>query len=175
MTSSGAVGLGTPSAGARLHILGPSGATSPLIRIENTTGLNDIYRSNASPESAISGSPGDIALTNISGAGGFWLKTTGSASNTGWTQFTPSTVSGTTDFLPVFTGATALGNSYLWQSGGTTLNVGSTSVGKILKVYNDYSSTSYAGSDAWAPIHLQNRNSTNNNWSAIEWDNDRGR
>lgn len=52
----------------------------------------------------------------------------------------------------------------------TPLTLGSSGVGSRLKVWNDYSSTSAASSDAFGAIALTNRNNTNNNWTAIQWD-----
>lgn len=52
----------------------------------------------------------------------------------------------------------------------TDLQIGSSSVGSQLRVYNDYSSTSPAGSSAFANIILRNRNSTTNNWMAFQFD-----
>jgi len=46
------------------------GASAKMIGIENSTGKNIIYRSNASPAS---GSAGDITLTSISGVGDLWV------------------------------------------------------------------------------------------------------
>ena len=46
----------------------------------------DYYRSNATPEGAISGSPSDFATANISGTGAAFLKVTGTGSTTGWEQ-----------------------------------------------------------------------------------------
>ena len=51
----------------------------------------------------------------------------------------------------------------------TTVNIGNASAGSRLNVVNDYSGTSAAGSSAYSSIQLSNRNTTNNNWSAIEW------
>jgi hypothetical protein len=51
----------------------------------------------------------------------------------------------------------------------TTVNIGTSSTGSRLNVVNDYSSTSVAASNAYTNIQLSNRNTTNNNWSAIEW------
>lgn len=52
----------------------------------------------------------------------------------------------------------------------TNLSIGSSSVGSLLTVWNDYSSTSPASSAAYSAILLKNRNATANNWNVIEWD-----
>lgn len=51
----------------------------------------------------------------------------------------------------------------------TALTLGSSSVGSKLTVWNDYSSTSPAQSTAFDAIHIQNRNSTNNNWASLSF------
>jgi len=68
-------------------MLGNSGSavTSYILRLQSTGGSSDIFRSTATPESAITGSPGDLALTSISSAGRFWIKKTGTG-NTGWKE-----------------------------------------------------------------------------------------
>ena len=81
-----------------------------------------------------------------------------------FTQTGTSTINGAMTFNAGFTVNTVA------PTFNTSLTLGSTSVGSQLKVYNDYSSTSPAGSAAFANILLTNRNNTTNNWSAIEWD-----
>jgi len=61
--------------------------TSSIIDIINNTGKNVIYRTTSNPEGAITANPGDIALSNISSTGRFWLKKTGTG-NTGWVELT---------------------------------------------------------------------------------------
>lgn len=84
-----AVGIGmtvgdTP--GAKLHVESSSGATASLVAIENTTGYNVLFRTNATPEAAITGVQGDFAYSNISSTGRWWGKQTGTG-NTGWVEF----------------------------------------------------------------------------------------
>lgn len=59
--------------------------TNYILRLQSSGGTSDIFRSTATPESAITGSPGDLALTSISSTGRFWLKKTGTG-NTGWKE-----------------------------------------------------------------------------------------
>jgi len=70
---------------AKLHVTTASGATAKLQRLENSTGFNDIFRSTATPEAAITANPGDLALTSISSAGGLYIKESGTG-NTGWSK-----------------------------------------------------------------------------------------
>jgi hypothetical protein len=71
---------------ARLHVYSPSGASANLIAIDNTTGTNYFRRSNATPEAAITASPGDVTIGTVSGVGAMFIKETGSATNTGHKQ-----------------------------------------------------------------------------------------
>ena len=85
--TSGNVGLGDqPDFDISLHVKKTSlGASSKLFGIENSTGKSSFFRSNATPEGAITAGPGDIAITNISSNGRAFLKNTGTG-NTGWTE-----------------------------------------------------------------------------------------
>lgn len=64
---------------------GASAVTNYILRLQATGGTSDIFRSTATPESAITASPGDLALTSISSTGRFWIKKTGTG-NTGWKE-----------------------------------------------------------------------------------------
>lgn len=68
-------------------LLGNSGSavTSYVLGLQSTGGASYIFRSTATPESAITASPGDLALTSISSTGRFWIKKTGTG-NTGWKE-----------------------------------------------------------------------------------------
>lgn len=106
--TTGNLGLGVQVGLAKVHAVSTSGATSKMIRLENTTGLNDVYRTSVIPEGAITANPGDIALSSISSIGRFWLKKTGTG-NTGWIdvgglaeggwQLTGNSVTAGTQFL----------------------------------------------------------------------------
>lgn len=56
--------------------------TTAILSIENTGGDFQIFRDDASPESVITGSIGDLMIDTTGGA--LYLKNTGSATNTGW-------------------------------------------------------------------------------------------
>lgn len=58
--------------------------TSKILRLGNSTGTNDIFRTTASPEGVITGTRGDIAIYNDASTGGAYVKATGAATNTGW-------------------------------------------------------------------------------------------
>lgn len=68
----------------RFEAIETGGATSILLHLENSTGGNDVFRSSATPESAITASPGDTWQGTISGRGKTAVKETGSATSTGW-------------------------------------------------------------------------------------------
>lgn len=79
----GNVGVGNSSPGARLHVTTASGATTAVQRLENTTGDVDVYVTNATPESAITANPGDIAIRTDASNGKIYIKGSGTG-NTGW-------------------------------------------------------------------------------------------
>jgi hypothetical protein len=56
--------------------------TVAILTIENTDGDIQIFRTDAIPEAAITGSIGDLAIDGTGGA--IYIKQSGSASNTGW-------------------------------------------------------------------------------------------
>mgnify|MGYP003471567349 FL=1 len=84
MNASGNIGYLTSNPQARQHIYTSGNHTTKMLRVENSTGSNDWFRSIATPNSSITGNPGDVALTSISSFGEYWVKRTGTATNTGW-------------------------------------------------------------------------------------------
>jgi hypothetical protein len=81
----------------------------------------------------------------------------------------------------VYAGAGSAGTIKLGSNAAVTqlnvfgnTSVGSSSLGARLFVYNDNSSTSAASADSWSVMQLRNRNSTNNNWSAIQFNSSAG-
>ena len=82
ITSEKLVGIGV-SPSVRLHVKTGSGATTAVQRLENSTGDADIFTTNATPEGAITGNPGDIAIRTDAGAGNIYVKGSGTG-NTGW-------------------------------------------------------------------------------------------
>lgn len=83
LKSDGDVGLGILTPLSRAHIYTSSGATKSMIRLQNSAHAADVFTTNATPEGAITAPVGSIALSNISSAGGLWIKETG-AGTTGW-------------------------------------------------------------------------------------------
>lgn len=83
VTAAGLFGNGTDNPQAQGHFVSVSGNTAKMLRLQNSVGSSDVYRSNATPEGAITANEGDITLSNISSTGGLWLKKTGTG-NTGW-------------------------------------------------------------------------------------------
>jgi len=82
-STTGDVGFRITNPTARIHSWTGNGATQAMFRQENSTGSNALYRSNATPEGAITANPGDLAQTSISSFGELYLKETGTG-NTGW-------------------------------------------------------------------------------------------
>ncbi len=85
MNANGKLCLGAETAATRLDIVSTGGATEKMQMWKNTTGQSTVYRSSATPESAITASAGDIALTSISSTGRMFIKKTGTG-NTGWKE-----------------------------------------------------------------------------------------
>lgn len=77
--------------------------TSSMLQLTNVGASPSFYVSSATPESAITGTRGDICLVNTGAAGQLYVKATGSATNTGWLQLT-----------------TGSSGAYLLASGATT-------------------------------------------------------
>jgi len=72
-----------PADSSVLFLKSAGAATAALLNWANTTGNNTLFRSTATPESAITANPGDLATTSISSVGGLWIKQSGTG-NTGW-------------------------------------------------------------------------------------------
>lgn len=80
----GRLGLGQPNPTAKLHLNATSAKTTSMIALTNPSGTSNIFRSDATPESSITGSPGDLA---ISGTGELYGKVSGTNTNTVWGKF----------------------------------------------------------------------------------------
>ena len=106
--TTGDVGIGTASPSARLHILSTNGATQTMLNSQNSTGTSAMYRSNATPEGAVTANPGDLCQVSN---GLLYVKTTGSATNTGWL---PALTSSTG-----ITGSGSSGQITYWNGTGT--------------------------------------------------------
>lgn len=187
--SDGRLGLGLPNPTAKLHLLSGNGATSSMIALANTTGLSNIFRSDASPEGAITASPGDLLLSNISGAGGLWQKVTGTNSNTGWAQFYnlgvshsastgqvmqwngttwgPTTItglpSGTSGQTLRHNGSNWVANSTLFNN-GTNVGIGTTSPSDPLTVSGTARATRFMVDEASNHTALQSKVSGTTSW-----------
>lgn len=59
-----------------------AGNTVPVWEFKNAAGKFQVYRVDATPESAVTGSIGDLAIDGTNGI--IYIKNTGTASNTGW-------------------------------------------------------------------------------------------
>lgn len=72
--------------------------TVAILTLANTAGSNKIFRVDATPEAAVTGSPGDLALSS---EGKTYRKATGTDTNTGWVDIT------------ILVGATEATNTYI--------------------------------------------------------------
>lgn len=84
LRSTGNLGIGEANPTAKIHLTSTGGATSSMIALANTTGTSNIFRTNATPESAITASQGDLALSNT---GELYGKVSGTSTNTGWGKY----------------------------------------------------------------------------------------
>ena len=106
VTAKGNVGLGTNADVAKLTLQGASTLT-PMIRLNNSPGFNDIFHISYNPNTNLPGYPGDVALSMT---GKLYLKESGFNTNTGWSELlTSETYTGTVtnfsagDLSPLFT------------------------------------------------------------------------
>lgn len=110
------------------------GATSKILTLSNSTGESSFFRQAASPNGVLAAYPGDLAQTSESGTGNLYIKKSGSGTSTGWGQVTTDwTWSGTTNYIPKWTGASAIGNSILYESSG---KIGFSTTSPQAKIHN---------------------------------------
>jgi len=120
ITLAGLVSIGHASPALTLDVRSSSANTTGVFSLANSTVTTPLkqFATNATPESAITASPGDIAFAN---AGAAYLKETGSATNTGWAKF--ATATDLAGYLPLsLTGSTFLslnGNMLGFMGSGT--------------------------------------------------------
>lgn len=161
-------------------------AADEAIRLQNTSNTNNnwswltSYTQAGIPDAGIGVQHIDHstreAAINIHAYGGGGFQRIARFQNTGITLDKAVTASSTLAVTgnSTFTGSTTHNGGLIVNTVApvinTNLSIGSSSVGSLLTVWNDYSSTGAAGAAAWANILLKNRNGTANNWSAIEWD-----
>lgn len=106
-----------------LTLVNKQADTLPILTLENTGGDFQIFRDDASPESVITGSIGDLTLDTTNG--GLYLKISGSATNTGWEQ-----IGGTPSFKsyslanPGNAGTFYIGGHYAFAAGAANLEIG---------------------------------------------------
>ncbi len=84
-TDGGLFGLGNDVPDSIFHVDSNAANTTAITTYENTAGKFQLFRTDLTPEGAITGSIGDIA---IDGTGGdAYIKNSGTTTNTGWLQF----------------------------------------------------------------------------------------
>lgn len=97
--------------------------TSAIMTIQNTAGDFQIFRTDATPESAVTGSIGDMAVDGTGGV--LYFKQSGSASNTGW-----QAVGGTPTYKsyslsnPGNSGTFYVGGHYAYDAADANLTIG---------------------------------------------------
>lgn len=101
--------------------------TSAIVTFENTAGDIQLFRTDATPESSVIGSIGDIAVDGTNGF--FYIKKSGSATNTGW-----MITGGTSTFKsyslsnPGTAGTFYVGGHYDFAAADANLTIGGTVV-----------------------------------------------
>jgi hypothetical protein len=78
----GNVVIGNTTASSILHIDSNAANTVAIQTLENSAGNIQIFRVDATPEGSVTGSIGDLSIDSIAGI--LYIKTSGSATNTGW-------------------------------------------------------------------------------------------
>lgn len=97
--------------------------TEAIVTFENTAGDVDLFRVDATPEGSVSGSIGDMAIDATNGF--FYLKTSGSATNTGWQSTGGSpTYKSYSLANPGNAGTFYIGGHYAYASADANLTIG---------------------------------------------------
>jgi hypothetical protein len=84
-TDTGEFGIGNTTPASVLHADSNAANTTPIFTLENTAGDIQMFRTDATPESAVTASVGDLAVDSTNGKA--YIKEDGIATNTGWVQF----------------------------------------------------------------------------------------
>ncbi|MCC7523167.1 tail fiber domain-containing protein, partial [Candidatus Uhrbacteria bacterium] len=87
----GRVGIGTANPISRLHVANPLSTTSgnAILTLANISGDSQFFNVTSSPENAIFGSIGDVAIDVVNGV--MYVKSTGTFTNVGWITIATST------------------------------------------------------------------------------------
>lgn len=84
-TDTGEFGIGTTTPASIFHIDSNDANTAPIMTLENTGGDFELFRTDATPEAAVTASIGDLAIDSTNGKA--YIKESGIATSTGWVQF----------------------------------------------------------------------------------------
>ncbi len=118
------VGIGTAAPSTVFHVDSNAVDTTAIITIENTGGNFQVFRDDASPETVISGSIGDLCVDTT--GGGIYIKKTGAASTAGWMLVNPPTFKSYTIADPGTAGTYYLAGYYEAPAADSTLTIGGT-------------------------------------------------
>ena len=80
--ATGRLGVGTAAPSTTLHVNSGAVNGTAIATLQNTAGDFQVFRVDANPEGSVTGSIGDIADDSTNGV--VYVKTSGSATNTGW-------------------------------------------------------------------------------------------
>ena len=119
---------GTTAMQGPLSIDSNAANTAAIATFENTAGDIQVFRSDATPEGSITGSIGDFCIDSTNGI--FYIKHTGSASNTGWlsTGGTPTLKSYSFVAPGTASGEYFVGGFYTYAAADANLTQASTTV-----------------------------------------------
>lgn len=124
--SVGFMGIGQTVPTTMLHVDSNAANTTGILTLENTAGDIVIFRTDATPEAAVTGSIGDLAIDGTNGK--LYLKATGSASNTGWKNIISEVIKSYTLADAGAAGEYFLGGYYAYATTDANLTNASTTV-----------------------------------------------
>ena len=86
--NNGEIGVGTDSPDSIFHIDANAANTAAILTLENNIGDFQVFNTNTTPESAVTGSIGDLAIDSVNG--NLYIKESGNSTSTGWDVFVTS-------------------------------------------------------------------------------------
>jgi hypothetical protein len=170
MTNSGEWGMGTMTPASILHADSNDVNTNAILTLENTAGDMQVFRTDATPENAVTGSIGDLAIDGTNG--NLYIKHTGNATNTGWTALgsgggSPASNDGAIQYN---NGGSFGGDSsnFFWDDTNNRLGLGTNNPGYQLTLVGDGTSgdkgsielATYADAGAPSGIYLHRSRGT---------------
>jgi len=82
--NAGMVGIGTVTPSTTLHVDSNAVNTTAMLTLQNTAGDFQVFRTDTTPESQVTGSVGDLTVDSNNGI--MYIKASGNGTNTGWVE-----------------------------------------------------------------------------------------